>query len=75
MPQNHYLIEICTLVNLNADLKSQILNFTTVFHKLKIISYTLISKEAVVRRCFVKKIFLKISQNSQETPVAEPLFW
>ena len=26
MPQNHYLIEICTLVNLNADLKSQILN-------------------------------------------------
>ena len=30
--------------------------------------------EAVVRRCSVKNVFLKISQNSQETPVPEPHF-
>ena len=27
--------------------------------------------EAVVQRCSVKKVFLEISQNSQETPVPE----
>ena len=31
-------------------------------------------KEAVVRRCSVKKVFLKISQNSQELPVPESFF-
>ena len=35
---------------------------------------TLIDSEAVVRRCSVKKVFLKISQNSQETPVPKSLF-
>ena len=30
--------------------------------------------KAVVERCSVKKVFLEISQNSQETPVPESLF-
>ena len=30
--------------------------------------------EAVARRCSVKKVFLKISQNSQKTPVLDSLF-
>ena len=30
--------------------------------------------EAVVRRCSVEKVFLKILQNSQEAPVPESLF-
>ena len=30
--------------------------------------------EAMVRRCSLKKVLLKISQNSQETPVLESLF-
>ena len=30
--------------------------------------------EAVARRCSVKKVFLEILQNSQETPVPESLF-
>ena len=29
--------------------------------------------EAVAQRCSVKKVFLEISQNSQETPVPETL--
>ena len=29
--------------------------------------------EAVTRKCSFKKVFLEISQNSQETPVPEPL--
>ena len=32
------------------------------------------SKEAVARRCSVKKMILVISQNSQDTPVPESLF-
>ena len=35
---------------------------------------TMLILEAVVRRCSVKKVFLEISQNSQETPVPESLF-
>ena len=31
-------------------------------------------KEAVAETCSVKKVFLEISQNSQETPVPESLF-
>ena len=30
--------------------------------------------EAVVQRCPVTKVLLEILQNSQETPVSEPLF-
>ena len=30
--------------------------------------------DAVVQRCSVKKVFIEISQNSQETPVPESLF-
>ena len=30
--------------------------------------------EAAARRCSVKKVFLKISQNSQKTPVLDSLF-
>ena len=30
--------------------------------------------QAVVQRCSVKKVFLEISQNSQERPVSESLF-
>ena len=31
-------------------------------------------KETVVQRCSIKKVFLEISQNSQDTPVPEPRF-
>ena len=31
-------------------------------------------QEAVAQTCSVKKAFLEISQNSQETPVPKPLF-
>ena len=34
----------------------------------------LVGQEAVVQRCSVQKVLLKISQNSQETPVSESLF-
>ena len=33
------------------------------------------SIEAVMRRCFVKKVFLKISQNSQENIYARTFFF
>ena len=35
-------------------------------------NWNVISAEAVVRRCSIKKVFLKILLNSQETPVPEP---
>ena len=35
---------------------------------------TTLSIAAVARRCSVKKVFLQISQNSQEKPVPESLF-
>ena len=31
--------------------------------------------EAVPQRCFVKKVFLEISENSKEKPVPETLFF
>ena len=34
----------------------------------------LITEEAVAQTCSVKKVFLEISQNSQETPVPESPF-
>ena len=35
-------------------------------HRCFLVNFFLIKVEAVVRRCFVNKVFLKISQNSQE---------
>ena len=31
--------------------------------------------EAVVWRCFLKKLFLEVSKNSQKTPVPESLYY
>ena len=42
--------------------------------KGKNLKATLESIERVAERCSVKKVVLKISQNSQETPVVESLF-
>ena len=41
---------------------------------LKFYTAKYLVSEAVVRSCSVKKVFLEISQNSQETPVPESLF-
>ena len=38
------------------------------------VSGKFISQEAVVQRCSVKKVFLEISQNSQENPCARVSF-
>ena len=34
----------------------------------------MVYSEALAQTCFVKKVFLEISQNSLETPVPESLF-
>ena len=48
--------------------------FTEVFLIARIPHSTFLISEADVQRCSVKKVFLTISQNSQETPVPESLF-
>ena len=39
-----------------------------------LVELELLVSEAVVQGCSVKKVFLKFSQNSQETSVPESLF-
>ena len=50
--------------------------FFTIFIALdpKWVPHLSIISEALATRCSVKKVFLEISQNSQETPVPEPVF-
>ena len=54
-----------TLLKVN---ESDILHYLSSADLLKSFS------EAVTRRSFVKKVFLKISQNTQKTPVSESFF-
>ena len=55
-------------------------NYLEIFEVIWYVYYVLyileldIESEAVVRRCPFKKVFLKLSQNSQEIPVSEYLF-
>ena len=42
--------------------------------KTSLINYFNQDTEAVGRRCFVKKMFLKILQIHKKTPASEPLF-
>ena len=42
--------------------------------KIKSVYRSRVFSEAFARRCSVKKVFLEISQNSQETPVPESFF-
>ena len=35
----------------------------------------MVTSEAVIQRCSVKKLFIEVSPNSQETPVPETLLW
>ena len=49
--------------------------FTEIFLIPKIPHSTILITEAVVQRCSVKKVFLKISQNSQGNTCARVYFW
>ena len=48
--------------------------FREVFLIVRIPHSTVLITEAVVQRCSVKKVFLKISQNSQESACARASF-
>ena len=48
--------------------------FTEVFLIVRIPHSTVLITEAVVQRCSVKKVFLKLSQNSQESACARASF-
>ena len=39
-----------------------------------VIYFEMVYSEAVAQTCFVKEVFLEISQNSLEAPVPESLF-
>ena len=48
--------------------------FLMIMFQLISVNQKLAESEAVVQRCSVKKVFLEISQNSQENTVPESLF-
>ena len=49
-------------------------NLQKITHEKEIVSSKSIKREAVAKRCSVKKVFLKISQNSQENTCARVSF-
>ena len=51
-----------------------ILKSTTLAYATQYYTFVINHSKAVVQRCFVKKVFLKISINSQENPCARDFF-
>ena len=78
--RRYYLGTLKTNLRLKSKIQVRIFRISGLLEKFPIykICQSQEHSESVVRRCFIKKVFLKISQNSQEslpeTPVQGPLF-
>ena len=69
--KTHKSIRITDDKKYRDNLRWELQNYVGIFRDSRV---WLKNAEAVVRRCSVKTVFWKISQNSQETPVPESLF-